>query len=506
MESEHYALRTGYADGPVPFNIGAMHSEEREIDPVRPTKTTESTLTFSARNVRNETRATTDLAYIYDELNRMDDGFNTQRGIRQSVNFLDTEKFGSGDWIRLNSLVTFNSLTESLAPNDTLLADESLQLEHTPALATSYDYGFTYSSSRQTDCYGNQGRAGVSYQLYDNLRSSFDLHGSTQNCDGPGSTLDTTTYGASLNEQYTRHLSDWGFLSAGYSGSYERNERTASGQTLTVVNEQHVLTDGIPVFLAQPLVQLSTVVVTDPTGTTLYQLGVDYELIARGPLTEIRRIAALTSQIPNGATVRIDYAATLQPSATYDTIANAANIRLDLWRNLFGLFARWSNIDYSGDSTLILRSIDTKTVGVDATWRWFHASAQYEYTDSNLTPVESWRLMQSAQWSPDEFVNLSLNANESWTTYRDTDTHDTTYTITARAQLQLAANLFWITEGGILIQDGPGFTQEIETARTSLDWFIGKLTLKLDYQYSTEKHNNDGAERHTFTLRARRTF
>ena len=436
----------------------------------------------------------------------MDDGFNTQTGVRQYVSLTDRERFGAQDWIQLNSLLNYNLLTGTVAPNASLLFDENLQLQHSPRVSTTYEYGVNNNSAGTADSLGQRGRFSVAHRLYDNLTSVFDLQGDTTTSRSPGSSLNSSSYGVGLSEQYTRHLSSWGNLTLGYNGEYDRQNRQANGQFLLVANESHVLTDGTTKFLNQPFVQTGTVVVTDPTGTIRYQVDLDYQLIAHGPLTEIRRIASLTSHIPNGGTVLVDYTATLQPSASYDTIANAVNFRLDFWNNHLGLFGHWSTIEYPGAQQLVLRTVDTKSIGLDTTWQWAHASAEYETSRSNLSPYDSYRLSESAQWQPCAGANLSLNLDQSWTTFRDTHLNDTLYGATVRSQFRFPNNLCWVVEGGVHVEHGPSYQQEIESVRTGLDWAVGKLTLKLDYQYSTQRYSTDMSERHLFSLRVRRSF
>ncbi len=505
VDSERFSVQTGYAAGPVPFSVGAAHSEEHEHDPVRPTQTTDDTLSFAAHNTHNADHGNTDLNYTYDKFTSKDGGFSTQSGIRQYVSLTDRERFGVKDWIQLNSLLNYNSLSGTFTPNDSLMFTENLQLQHTPRLNTSYDYGADYNTAGPSDSLGQRGRFSVGHRLYDNLTSALDLHGDTTTTHSPGSTLNSTSYGIGLNEQYTRHLSSWGNLTFGYNGRFDQENRQASGQFLRFI-ESHRLTAGVTTYLNQPFVQVGTVVVTDPTGTIQYREGDDYQLIVQGPLLEIRRIASLTSRITNGGAVLIDYTATLQPSANYDALAQGVNFRLDLWRNRLGLFGRWNKIEYRGAPQLVLRTVDSKSVGVDTTWQWLHASAEYETSDSNLSPYDAYRLTETAQWQPVGYVNLNLNLDQSWTTFRDTNLHNTLYGAVFRSQFRLPYNLFWMVEGGVHLEHGPGYQQEIESARTGLDWTMGKLTLKLDYQYSTQRQSVDMSERHSFTLRVRRSF
>ena len=506
VNRERYSVQTGYAAGPVPVSVGATHSEEHELDPVRPTQTTDDTLAVTAHNAHNAGRGNADFNYTYDQFTRVDDHFSTQSGVRQYINLTDHERYGAKDWIQLNSILNYNLLSGTLIPNASLLFDEALQLQHSPRLSTGYEYGLNYNSAGASDSLGHHGRFNVGHRLFDNLTSALDLHGDTTTATSPGSTLDSSSYGIGLNEQYTRHLSTWGVLTLGYSGRYDRQNRQASGQFLPVVNESHVLTDGVTTYLNQPFVQVATVVVTDPSGTLPYQDGLDYQLVAHGPLTEIRRIASLTSRIPNGAAVLVDYTATLQPSANYDVVANALNFRIDFLHNHYGIYGHWSLIDYTGAQQLVLRTTDSKAIGLDTTWQWFHASAEYETSASNLSPYDSYRLSETAQWQPFACANLSLNLDQTWTTFRDTHRNDTLYGAVCRSQFRLPYNVNWFAEGGIHSETGAGFQQEIKSARTGLDWAAGKLTLKLDYQYSTQSHYADMSERHLLTFRVRRSF
>ena len=187
-------------------------------------------------------------------------------------------------------------------------------------------------------------------------------------------------------------------------------------------------------------------------------------------------------------------------------VANALNFRIDLFHNHYGIYGHWNVIDYTGAQQLVLRTTDSKAIGLDTTWQWFHASAEYETSGSNLSPYDAYRLAETAQWQPLACANLSLNLDQTWTTFRDPHRSDTLYGAVCRSQFRLPYNVNWFAEGGIHSESGAGFQQEIKSARTGLDWAAGKLTLKLDYQYSTQSHYADMSERHLLTFRVRRSF
>ena len=61
-------------------------------------------------------------------------------------------------------------------------------------------------------------------------------------------------------------------------------------------------------------------------------------------------------------------------------------------------------------------------------------------------------------------------------------------------------------EEGVRMERGETFDRDVATARTSLDWTIGKLMVRVAYEFNQESHLLDRQERHFFYVRARRDF
>jgi hypothetical protein len=505
VDSERFGVRSGYAAGPVPVSVSFQHYDENVLDLTRPARLTEDTLSFNARNSRRLGKGNTQINYDFNRFSRVDDGFSSQRGLNQNLSAIDLEDFGAHDWIHLTSLLNYNSVTETMQPSEKLLFQEHLQLQHTRRLQSFYEYEFDDTSAGAADAITHQGRLGLTHQLYDNLTSTLDLHGNTTDAASPGNSLNTSRYGGTLSESYTRNLGSWGNLTLGYVGGIDHEEREAVGGLVEIINEPHTLTDGAqPAFLNQLfVVEPPLILVTDTNGIA-YQRNSDYSVIAQGARTEIRRITGGT--IPNGSTVYVTYSAVLEPSAHYTSFANGANFRLDFWKGLLGIYARWTSLDYSGGQQLSLRWVDDKTFGVDSTWRWLRAGAEYQVVDSNLSPYNHTRLFESAQFRPSELATLSIDLDQGWTTFRDTNTRQTSYGLITRYQQRLTSTLAWSAEGGVRIERGFGFDRDYATVRTELNWAIGKLKVKLGYEYGNESHPTDLRERHYCYLRARRTF
>lgn len=506
VESTRYGARTGYTTGPVPFSLSYTHYDEQVTETPRPTQMTQEMFNFSATNTRRHERANTQLFYNLNQYTHQDGTLARDQGLSQNLNLSDHEGFGSKDWIQLLSLLNYSSQAQTAQPNDKVFLHENLRLEHTPRLRSLYEYGYDVSSSGSAESSTQVGRMGVAHQLYRNLSSSLDVHWQDGNTRSPGSSLNTRRYGVGLGENYSRHLGAWGNLSLGYAGSFDHEERSATGSELKVINESHTLIDGTLNLLAQPNVDVLNVQVTDASGSVTYLETLDYRLLPHGTFTEIQRVASLGSAITNGSTVLVTYTATQQPSAAYDSINNSANFRIDLWDGRMGIYGRWTKMDFHGGDDLVLDPMDTKLIGIDASWRWLRAGLEYEVVESKFAPYDRLRAFQSFNYQPMQDATLSLDCDESWITQTDTKINQSFYSFIARYRQQLWMSLAWRIEGGFQVDRGGGYDRDVATARTGLDWEIGKISFKIGYEYNNENYSTDLRTRHYFFIRIRRDF
>jgi hypothetical protein len=505
VDSERYGMRSGYSAGPVPFSLGAQHYEEVTDDFTRPASLTEDTVSFNAHNTRAAAHGDTELTYNLNRFTRVDDGYSDQHGLNQSVNVFDSESFGTDGLAVLSSLLNYNSMTETPVPNDKLLLQENLRLKHHRNFNSFYEYAFDTASSGDADSRTHQSRAGLNHQLYENLSTTFDLHGFNSEASSPGSALVTRRYGTTLGEQYNRRLGTWGNLFLGVNGTVDREERNADGQSLAILDEFHVLTDGTVTFLNQPSVDASTVEVTDLSHTFVYLEGLDYELIDRGLMTEIRRIPG--GKIPNGGGILVSYTAVLQPSARYNAYTTGAQFRLDIWSGLIGLYGRWNFLDYSGAEQLQLRTLNDKVLGIDSTWRWLRAGGEYEWADSNFAPYERARLFQSALFRTGEGTTLGLDIDQTWSVFKDNNQKHKSLGFILRWEQALTSHLVWSTEGGVRFERDSTYDRDLATLRTGLNWVIGKLTMRIGYEFYREvSDSSDINERHYAVFRVRRSL
>jgi hypothetical protein len=505
LDSEQYGGRTGYEAGPVPFSVSVRHYDETEDNPFRPRDFWQDTLTFRAQNRRALADGYTQLNYNANDFRRHDDGFNTTYGLSQTLTLSDSEEFGRRKQARLASTLNYTSLTKTETPTSQLLAQEDLHLQHTDKVDSFYNYLFDSSTAGNSDATTHDARVGGNWQMFSDFGAGADARGDLTRATSPGNRLETRSYGVGLNGQYTPKLSTWAQLTVGDSAHVDHEDRDASGLLQNIINETHALSDGTVTLLAQPNVAAGTIHVWgDAAHSIAYFEGVDYVVIPHGTQTEIQRVPAGT--IVNGATVYVDYTATLQGSAAYDTTANTANFRLSFWDGLFGIFGRWTVQGYSGGENLMLRTLDDKLVGVDSTWRWFRASAEYEAVDSNLAPYRRTYLTQSAHFQPGDKTDLSLNVDEGWTDFLDTHFRQTSYGFVTRVQQRFTRRVTGGAEGGMRFDRGDTFDRDYATCRLWLDWRVGKLSVNANYQFNNESHLADRQDSHYIYLRIRRDF
>jgi hypothetical protein len=504
VDSQRYGGRAGYATGPVPFSLTASHLEEDISSYTRPSILDETTLSLDMRNERQRDVKTT-LSYNFDQYNRQELGVPLQKGAYHTVNVFDTEKFGKSDRVRLNSSLFFNQLHSTAVASRNLSIQEQASVEHSQQLQSDYQYGFDNHASGTTDGLGHNAQAALRHQLYQSLTSTLDLHGNMLDSTSPDSSLSTRRYGVGLNESYVKKLGSWGRLSLGYNGRYDKEQRETTGQTIFIIGETHTLTDGIITYLNQPRIEVSSIRVADSNSNKDYQPLLDYVVIEHGELTEIRR-ASGSSQIPNGGGVLVDYRVQVQPSDKFTTLANQIYFRLNLFKEMLGLYGRLNLVNNRGGETLVLQNISDKVLGADFSWRWARAGAEYEIYDSNLAPFKSKRLFQSLSFQPGRNSSLSFNLDQNWTTFAEAGIRRASYSFITRYRTQFTPRLSWEAESGLRLDRGAGFDQTQLVGRTGLEYSRGKVAMKLGYDFQDQNYLGETRQRHFFFLRARRTF
>lgn len=502
VDRDRFGGHTGYAGRSGSIRLSYSRQEE-DITGLRfgNASDDEEILTSHVRNDRGE-KGATEFAYQRNDFRREQEGSPTVSGLEQTANLFDTQTWGKGARNRLNSILLYHRLEGSSIDTRGFRLQETLESEHSRSLSSNYRYSFDRRTFGQVDSNTHEGGAQVRHQLYESLASVLDLHGSRIRSESPDTTFLAARYGAGVDESYTKRLPAKGRLSLGYAVRLDRERRETTGEVLSVVDEQHTLTDGVPVFLNQPNV-VRVIAVTDPAGIP-YSETLDYLILALGAQTEIRRVPG--GLIPDGGAVLVDYTAAAPPSDAFTTLFQSGRIRLDLFDRFVALYCRITDQSNHGGESLVLQEISDRIVGVESLWAWGRAGAEYEDYRSNLSPFRAVRAFESLSFRPRDGATLTLDFQASRTSYPQEGLTQRSASAIGRLRARVASVLFLTLEGGRRRERGRGLDQDQTTARTAIDFSYGQLTANAGYEFLDETLLGEHHVKHYYFLRAKRTF
>jgi len=507
LDSLNYGARLSYDEGPWSLSSTVSRRDEKVSDIDVPSESTVDTLGFDLRH--NRTHGSSSLGYTFNQFDYSGGGGSSNTGEDQNFTLSDDEKFGSRQQIDLNNRASYlHHAANSEAASDQFLAASELSIEHKHGWSSSYSLNFDRYESGNLTSESYSGVAGVNHQLYESLRSSLALSVlnadySDQNSDGYN-----RSYSVIWVETYTKHLTAEHTLRAYNSMTLQRVEQKGVS---TVENELHsspsaVGDPNVDRFnLNQPNAIVSSISLRNSTTSQPYFVGIDYEVIVNGSVTEIHRL--LTGGIPSGASVLVDYQAEPRPEGGYDNIGDSFRVRLEFWNNLWAVFAGVSLSTANAPDSLRVQNYVRYTVGTEFNWRWFRTGADAEYYDATDSQYESLGFYQTANFTLDDASTLGLNLSEQWFKYIDANRQEQNYRFVMRYRRFLARNLSVDFDAGVSERVGRDVDQTLALVRPELRYSIGKTTIAASYSYDYElSQKTEERTRHKLLLTLKRYF
>lgn len=506
VDTQGFGASTGYHSGPVPVSLSYQQSHEDSTSIGQEVVLDRQSLDFHARNERSENF--TDLTYHYgedDQTVKEAQSVFQNNSTYQLATLVDSERFGQNDRFGLNTTLTYNELDSQNLPSKTFNAHSGLSMEMTPHLRGLLDYDFTGYSDTMSDYEQHFARAGLRHQLYDSLSSGVEVHGGVSHSGSDDASLDSHSVGTLGTLGYTKNLGAWGRLNLGNSIDYDLVNQTSSGGIAVIPNESHTLTS-IPTPLNQPR-EVSIVGVTDASGTRPLQEGIDYTVNRNVDPWELQ-IVPTSAIIHSGDAALVTYEVQSNPSGSYATFQDQFQVRLDLFDRLLSLYARLNDIDnYTNSPGFVLENVFEVQAGAEGSWRGLHLAADYD--DRHSSMLYSYRTESLAEgYVLRAFADasFSIDFHQRWTDYPSQNQRATYYDFIGRFEWRPASTLSWTVEGGLEQQRGRGLDQDLATARTHLDWKMGKLSVNLGYEYESQNFAGELRQRHFLFLRAKRLF
>lgn len=511
VDSQRYGGRVAWTTETLSLSADMGYREERASGLTGTSDFADTYLNFNGIHRRES--GISSLTYSFDDYNNEVDSTGSQGSVNQSVAVSDSETFGQRNQITASTGLSYSQYNYFNQQTENFNGTENVTINHLPNLDSFYNVNYNRSSQDSADTSLVQGMAGVRHRLYDSLISTLDVHGVYADSSSPGGSAQDDRYGLGLQEDYTKRVSSWGRLTIGGALVADHEDHQLSGSLLTYIDEPHQLflptaPNPRPTYLNNPRVILSTISIRTTDGRPL-QEGIDYTVIPRGELVEIQ-IVPTSFLIPPGATVLavlVSYQSE-SLSSSFEALNGSAQVRLDIF-NIFGIYGRVNWLDNNAPPDALVETLTDLVGGMDATWRWARAGAEYEDFDSSFTQYTAYRLFQSFTFQLDQSSHLGLNFNQVFYHYRNSG-HEDQYQFLAHFDTQITRWLSWNVEGGYSLEDVMGTQQTLAAARTGLSLNWGKLSLQANYQYNYQLTEQPFAgeqrDRNFFFVNLRRVF
>ena len=372
---------------------------------------------------------------------------------------------------------------EGFNTEERVSVDESLRLQHTQSVSTSY--GYTYESlNRTTDTETHRGNFGLNHRLYTNLDTSLRLGGSTTQSDE----YQQNSYNANLDFNYRKQIRPGLRFLANLGSGYNVTDQT--GGQIDFTESPIVPATGI-VVLAQRYILWPTIIVTAP-GCSPCLEGPHYLVAdAGGDFTQIE--IPVGSPINIGDTITVDYAYQ-PPTVELYGIPYRAGIRLEYAGFAFYHNTTGENQTYvSGPDPTATSDSRTDRTGVSWTRTWGRSSAsagaERVYTQTADRATTEYLLNQSLNYALAR--NAMLNASLSETFLRDGTDVDA---------YNGALSLRWIPAPGLSVTPrlsafhrtaDPGGTNSFVKAGVDVSWNWRRLAVDMRYDHTQNDNNGE---------------
>ena len=502
IDGTRYAGNFGYRNDFIPVHF-SFSNDAKTIDRLsRPSQEfKDEEINLSLNNISGAI-GDTRLDFTQDKFSRTESGIPDQKGTSTDVNLFNQKPLSADNTKLLNSSIHFYELTGT-RESSIFNLNEGLEVRHNDFLNSSYRYNFSDRSSGDVNTQDNRLNFDIRHQLYESLRSAFNLH----YFNSDATNFSQRLYGFSLNEDYVKKLGRIGKLSTGVGLSYDEEERKAPGGIISIIDESQTLMTGDITFLDRPSVDAATVVVTNTAGTITYTVNVDYQLIALGGRLQIQRIPG--GSIANGQQVLVDYRAATSPSFEFNTFTENYRFQMDFLDDILSIFYRKTRENHpriDGEENAILQNLMDTVYGLGINYKNFKIEWENEDYDSNLSPYKRQGLKESLFFNPTSKSVYTLQSSQSRIQLIKTEDTQRFYDIINRYAVNINQATRLNLEAGYRWQRGGSIDLDDLTGRFNIEFNLGKFMLTTEYNFEKQLYLGDSLINHFFFTRIKRDF
>lgn len=410
-----------------------------------------------------------DLIYTHNDYYNENYGLYTIRNVADNLELQDGLFLDSSRRSLFNSDI-FGTIQKGNDSLKQLRANEKFiyKLPYNLQFNAGYNYGYLEQLPEKLQ--QNDLNCMLGHQLFESLHSGLIYE--------YNDALETSYHELSnkggLDLNYNKKTFADGMLSLQYSYFRIADHRTSSDALLQVNNEQYTISDRV--ILKSPYIDISTVVIKDATGTTIYQPGIDYILTSIGSLTEIQRIPG--GLIQNNSSIYVYYAATQPGSYSYNINQNNLYANWSVFNHLLDFYYRGNRTDYdhlNRTDALILDELTDDLLGTSVKYKSATLGAEYDNYQSTLTPYTMWHYFFTMQDKWKSRVIFALNAN--WRDYKlPTEAEHRQYgDINGMASYAVSSQSKFDLNIGYQSQRGEQISLDLLSARAKYSTVIRKL-------------------------------
>lgn len=389
-------------------------------------------------------------------------------------------------------------------------AIQLLKLKHSYGFSSSYRYNFSGINTWNYNSRFHTGFVTVEHQLFNSLTTNINGGGNT------GSMSDGKETGYSYNGgiNYNKSIPFSGNFQISYNFAHSLTDRQIEGKIITVMGEQHIFINDLPVFLNERNIIASTVAVFNRKGDILYEQGDDKDYVIEiiGDMIALYRNPL--GRIPEGQTISVDYQLNTSPSMKYETNTTSINT---------GLFFNWLSLYYKVNrheqdllrgipgNESFLQNLFKETAGIKIFWRGNASGisilAERKKQESRIFDYEQMDVRSSFYLTPTRTTVISSKFTLSSIDHTKIDR--TLIVYGCRAELQWRpTNIFSITGFGKLrLQEE---TQKDDQYNLDFggnaQWYWRAMRLKVSYQNQYWEYGVRQIKTNRFIVEFERSF
>lgn len=369
---------------------------------------------------------------------------------------------------------------EGYDPNTRYQAIENINVFLGKKLQANLHYNYYSDQRNLQEVYQHRGGADIQHQLFESLHT---IVGYDYNATDQTQYTDRMQLGYA-DMAYTKKILKKHQIDLSYRYNLQSQKWNSQDGTINILNENISLSDGQIKLLSRPYVSPTSIEVKDASGTIIYQLNVDYLVIAQNQFIQIQRVPG--GLIPNNGTVFVDYTA-IQPG-TYEYISSNYQLSagLSFYKKLINFYYRKSVQDYYNlkkTDFITLNYFDQQVGGARIDYKAFNGGAEYENMNSTVLPYELYRYYINYQTTIKKKIIFAINGN--FYDYKKLNAINNIQFIDLYGSLTFyfTPQFSWGASVSYRKQTGEGVNLDLLNARSELIANLHKLRFSVLYNY-----------------------